>query len=359
MRRKSNQVTVGGLLIGGGAPVLVQSMTSTKTTDVKSTLEQIEKLAERGAEIVRIAVPDRASAERVGDLVSEATVPLVADVHFDPELALIALRNGIHKLRLNPGNITRTTDVRRIAEEAASRNVPIRIGVNSGSVPGDLREKHGGVNEESLWAAAERHISILRETEFNDIVLSIKASDPMLTVRVNRLASQRCSLPLHLGVTEAGPPLTGSIRSAAALSLLLSEGIGDTIRISLSGSPLTEPTAAWELLSSLDIRRRFPRIVSCPTCSRARIDVAALASNIQEHLASIQGDFTIAVMGCEVNGPGEAREADLAVIGTPSGTMIFANGKNLGETRTENLIDRLILLIADLREKRGKQGGTN
>jgi len=262
LRRKSNQVTVGGLLIGGGAPILVQSMTSTKTSDVESTLEQIERLAERGAEIVRIAVPDKASAERVGDLVSAATVPLVADVHFDPELALIALRNGIHKLRLNPGNITRTADVRRIAEEAASRNVPIRIGVNSGSVPGDLREKHGGVNEESLWAAAERHISILRETEFNDIVLSIKASDPMLTVRVNRLASERCSLPLHLGVTEAGPPLTGSVRSAVALSLLLSEGIGDTIRISLSGSPLTEPTAAWELLSSLDIRRRFPRIVS-------------------------------------------------------------------------------------------------
>jgi len=340
-RRGSRQVSVGGIPLGDGAPVVVQSMTDTPTSDVDATLEQIRLLAENGAEIVRVAVPDDAAARAIADIVPESPVPLVADIHFDPRLAMTALENGIHKLRLNPGNIRRAADVRSIAREAGARGVPIRIGVNSGSVPGDLRDRFGGVCEESLWAAAERHVGLLEESGFRDIVLSIKATDPMLTVRANRLAAGRCDFPLHLGVTEAGPLVPGCIRSAAALSLLLAEGIGDTVRVSLTAPPETEPRAAWEILSALGLRRRFPRVISCPTCARRRIDVSGIASDIQAHLASVEGDFTVAVMGCEVNGPGEAREADLAVIGTPTGMLLFSRGRNLGETVPEDLLGRL------------------
>jgi (E)-4-hydroxy-3-methylbut-2-enyl-diphosphate synthase len=335
-RSRTRRVNAGGLAIGGGAPVSVQSMTNVPTADICAVLEQIRTLAANGAEIVRVAVPDRESALAIERIAVESPVPIVSDVHFDPELALLALEAGTHKLRLNPGNIRRKSDVRRIAEKAALLGVPIRIGVNSGSVPGDLRERYGGVNSDSMWAAAERHLDILRETGFDEVVLSLKASSAMLTVEANRRAAAECDYPLHLGVTEAGPLLPGSVRSAVALSILLSEGIGDTIRVSLSGSPDREPGVGWEILSSLEMRSRFPRIVSCPTCARARIDVAAVAELVQECLAGVEGDLTIAVMGCEVNGPGEAREADIAVIGTPSGIQLFMKGAS---TRTVSSSD--------------------
>jgi (E)-4-hydroxy-3-methylbut-2-enyl-diphosphate synthase len=341
MRRESRQVFAGTLPIGGGAPVAVQSMTDTRTSDAEATLGQIRLLSEYGAEMVRVAVPDREAAEALGHLVESSPVPLVADVHFDPELALASLERGVHKLRINPGNIRRTEDVHRIAEAAADRGVPIRIGVNSGSVPGDLRDRFGGVCEESLWAAADRHAGLLRETGFSDIVLSIKASDPMLTVRATRLAAARCDYPLHLGVTEAGTLLPGAVRSSVALAILLSEGIGDTIRVSLTAPPQRETQAAWEILSALELRHLFPRVVSCPTCARRRIDVSSIASDIQEHLAGRRGDYTVAVMGCEVNGPGEARDADIAVIGTPAGMLIFSGGENLGEIDSSGLLARL------------------
>ena len=329
-RSETRKVRAGSVAIGGDAPVSVQSMTNVSTKDTPAVLDQILRLAENGAELVRVAVPDPQSASCLEPLVERSPVPLVADIHFDPALAIMALKAGVHKLRLNPGNIRRREDVRRIAEKAAQNRVPIRIGVNSGSLPPDLREKYGGVNSDSMWAAAERHIEILRETGFQDIVLSLKSSDPMLTVQANRRASSECDLPLHLGVTEAGPTLTGSVRSAVAMSMLLSRGIGDTLRVSLSGSPLKEPVVGWEILSSLNIRRRFPRIVSCPTCARARIDVAGLAEEVQESLTGVEGNITVAVMGCEVNGPGEAREAEIALIGTPSGVHLFIDGKKEG-----------------------------
>lgn len=339
-RRKTRRVMAGPLAIGGGAPISIQSMTNVPTSDVGAVSEQIALLASRGAEMVRLAVPDAGSASMLPGIIENSPVPLVADIHFDPELAMAALASGIHKLRLNPGNIRRPEDLRRIAEEAAVRGVPIRIGVNSGSVPGDLRERYGGVNADSMWASAQRHVVMIERTGFRDLVLSLKASDPMLTVEVNRLASRECDLPLHIGVTEAGPAFTGGIRSAVALSLLLSEGIGDTIRVSLSAPPEHEPTAGWEILSSLGLRRRFPRVVSCPTCARSRLDVGAVALAVQEHLAGIKGNFTVAVMGCEVNGPGEAREADIALIGTPSGLMLFVDGINTGEVdRSEMMIE--------------------
>lgn len=357
-RRKTRQVKVGEVIIGGNAPVCVQSMTNVPTLNPQAVIDQISFLAQRGVEIVRVAVPDMNSAKVLRGIVESSPVPVVADIHFDPELALAALEAGVQKLRLNPGNIRKKQDIWRIAEEASSRGVPIRIGVNSGSIPGDLREKYGGVNKDSMWASAGRHLELLEEAGFSDIVLSLKSSDPMLTVTSNRMASAECDYPLHLGVTEAGPRLTGSVRSTVALTLLLAEGIGDTMRVSLSGNPEKEPAVAWEILSSLGIRRRFPRVVSCPTCARSRIDVEKLALSVQEHLDGIEGDFTIAVMGCEVNGPGEAREADIALIGTPSGVVLFVDGQNTGEPVLSDLpgsLDRAVDLY--IREKRGTAGG--
>lgn len=330
-RAQTREVIVGGLSIGGGAPISVQSMTNVPTTDIEAVCSQISMLASRGAEIVRVAVPDRESAAALRSIIERSPVPVVSDIHFDPELAILALEAGTDKLRLNPGNIRRRSDIWKISEKASERQVPIRIGVNSGSIPGDLRDKYGGVNRDSMWAAAQRHLVLFEETGFGNIVLSLKSSDPMLTVEVNRLASAECDYPLHLGVTEAGPQLTGSVRSAVALSVLLAEGIGDTLRVSLSGSPQKEPVVGWEILSSLDIRRRFPRVISCPTCARTRIDVAELAESVQESIEGVTGNITIAVMGCEVNGPGEARDANIALIGTPSGIQLFIDGKNTGE----------------------------
>ena len=319
-------VDAGGVIIGGGAPVVVQSMTNTPTTDVAATLEQIERLHLLGAELVRVSVPDDASARGLPAILEKTPVPLVADIHFDPELAMAALDAGIHKLRLNPGNIRKPADVERVARRAAELSVPIRIGVNSGSVPGDLRGRYGGVNADSMWAAAERHVGLLEKIGFVDIVLSLKASDPQLTVEANLRASRERGYPIHLGVTEAGPPLSGGVRTAVAFTRLLDRGIGDTIRVSLSGSPEPEPVVAWEILSSLGLRREFLRVVGCPTCARSRMDVGALAETVERALLGVRGNLTVAVMGCEVNGPGEAREADVAVIATPAGFMLFSRG---------------------------------
>ncbi len=335
-------VRVGETAIGAGAPVAVQSMTNTATSDHLATLNQIEKLAFLGAEIIRVSVPDDPAAEALHKIIERSPVPIVADIHFRADLAVKSIQAGVHKLRLNPGNIRRTDDVHRIAELAGKQGIPIRIGVNSGSVPGDLREKYGGVNENSMWKAAERHIALLKETGFEDIVLSLKASDPMLTVRVNRIAAAECPYPLHLGVTEAGPQETAGIRSAVAMGILLNENIGDTIRVSISGSPEPEPVAGWEILSSLDLRHRFVRIVSCPTCARSRIDVEALALKVQKMVRGLRIPVTVAVMGCEVNGPGEARDADIAITGAPAGLLLWRDGESLGAFSEEHIEERLI-----------------
>jgi (E)-4-hydroxy-3-methylbut-2-enyl-diphosphate synthase len=331
------KVCAGTLEIGGGAPVSVQSMTTTDTSDSSATLLQINRLSVLGAELVRVSVPDDDAADSLATIVEQSPVPVVADIHFRADLALKSINAGVHKLRLNPGNIRRENDLKAIARLASNRCVPIRIGVNSGSIPGDLRTKFGGVNVDSMWAAAERHFTILENLGFHDIVLSLKASDPMLTVKANQLAARSCPYPLHLGVTEAGPMGVAGVRSAVAMGILLNEDIGDTLRVSISGSPEPEPGAAWEILSSLGLRRRFVRIVSCPTCARARLDVAALALKIHDMVEGIEVPVTVAVMGCEVNGPGEARDADLAVIGTPSGLILWKNGNSLGEIKQNEL----------------------
>lgn len=344
-------VQIGKVAIGAGAPVAVQSMTNTVTSDCLATLKQIEKLASLGAEIVRVSVPDDLSADTLHKIVEKSPVPIVADIHFRADLAIKSIQAGVHKLRLNPGNIRRTEDVHRIAELAGKQGIPIRIGVNSGSIPGDLRDKYNGVNEDSMWEAAESHIALLTETGFRDIVLSLKASDPMLTVRVNRRAAAECPYPLHLGVTEAGPRGTAGIRSAVAMGILLNDNIGDTIRVSISGSPEPEPVAGWEILSSLDLRHRFVRIVSCPTCARTRLDVEALALKVQKMVQGLQLPVTVAVMGCEVNGPGEARDADIAVIGTPSGFMLWRSGESLGTIPEDKLEERLIEELNNLERR--------
>ena len=336
-RSRTRKVMAGKLPIGGGSPISVQSMTNVPTTDIEAVCSQINLLSTNGVEIIRVAVPDRESAIALRSIVERSPVPVVSDIHFDPELAIMALEAGTDKLRLNPGNIRKKTDIWRISDKASELQVPIRIGVNSGSLPGDLRDKYGGVNKDSMWAAAKRHLELLEEADFRNIVLSLKSSNPMLTVEANRLASAECDYPLHLGVTEAGPTLTGSVRSAVAVSILLAEGIGDTIRISLSGSPGKEPVVGWEILSSLEIRRRSPRVISCPTCARARIDVARIAESVQASIESKTGNITIAVMGCEVNGPGEARDANVALIGTPSGIQLFIDGQNTGRVPGSDL----------------------
>lgn len=357
-RKETRQIFIGNVAIGGGAPISVQSMTNVPTRDIEAVVSQIESLAQLGVEIVRVAVPDMDSVKALERIVEVSPVPIVADIHFNTELALVAMEAGVHKLRLNPGNIRNKRDIRRIAEKASKLSIPIRIGVNSGSIPGDLRDRYGGVNRESMWASARRHLDLLETSGFEDIILSLKSSDPMLTVAANRMASAECDYPLHLGVTEAGPPLTGSVRSTVALTLLLAEGIGDTIRISLSGDPEKEPAVAWEILSSLGIRRRFPRIVCCPTCARSRIDVEKLALSVQQHLAGVEGDFTLAIMGCEVNGPGEAREADIALIGTPSGVQLFIDGINTGEVEVSDLVGHLDKVVDSyIQKKRGTSGG--
>ena len=359
-RRETRQVLVGDVAIGGRAPISVQSMTNVPTCDVKAVVDQITSLSQLGVEIVRVAVPDMNSAKALDRIVEVSPVPIAADIHFDPELALAAMEAGVHKLRLNPGNIRNKRDIRRIAEKASELSVPIRIGVNSGSIPGDLRDRYGGVNRESMWASARRHLDLLETFGFEDIILSLKASDPMLTVAANRMASAECDYPLHLGVTEAGPPLTGSVRSTVALTLLLAAGIGDTIRISLSGDPEKEPAVAWEILSSLGIRRRFPRIVCCPTCARSRIDVEKLALSVQQHLAGVEGNFTLAIMGCEVNGPGEAREADIALIGTPSGVQLFVDGINTGEVEVSDLAEHFDMAVDSyIKNTHRTSGGCN
>ncbi len=338
------QVTAGSLPIGGGAPVSVQSMTNTPTTDVEATRQQIQALAAAGAALVRVSVPDRASAEALPAILDGTPVPLAADIHFQPELALLSLDAGIHKLRLNPGNIRRSRDVARIAEKAGILGVPIRVGVNSGSVPGDIRERYG-TGADALWAAAERHLDLLRKAGFHQVVVSIKASDPMLTVEANLKASSQCDHPIHLGVTEAGPASTAGVRSAVAMALLLSRGVGDTLRVSASGSPLVEPPMGLEILSSLGMLRRA-RVVSCPTCARCRLDVAALAEKVSDALSGCGTPITVAVMGCEVNGPGEAREADIALIGTPTGILLWLRGEARGEVRPEDALETLMREIA-------------
>ncbi len=323
MKKLTRQVTAGSVRIGGGAPVSVQSMTNTDTADVEATLAQIRALAAAGADIVRVSVYNEACARAVRALVDGSPVPLVADIHFDHKLALAAVENGIHKLRINPGNIGGAQNVRVLADCVKAHHIPVRIGVNSGSVEKDILARYGGPTPQGMVESALSHAKLLEDCGFSDIVLSMKASNVPDTVAAYRLASAQCDYPLHLGVTEAGLPEQGRLKSAIGIGALLLDGIGDTIRVSLTGDPCLEPPAGIEILQHCGLRTDCVQFVSCPTCGRTCIDVGGIMARVQEELRGVRAPFKVAVMGCVVNGPGEAREADIGICGGGNGAGLL------------------------------------
>lgn len=345
----TKQVCAGNVKIGGGAAVSVQSMTNTDTRDFAATAAQIERLAAAGCDLVRVSVYDQACAANVRALVDASSVPLVADIHFDHRLAIQSLENGISKLRINPGNIGGEANVRELAACLKMHHVPVRIGVNSGSIEKDILAKYGGVTAEGMVESALNHARMLEKCGFEDMVLSMKASDVRRTVEAYRLVSRVCGYPLHVGVTEAGTPGMGNTKSAIGIGALLLDGIGDTIRVSLTGDPEPEAAAGIEILRALGLHSGV-NVVSCPTCGRTCIDVAGIAQRVQVETAGIARSLTVAVMGCVVNGPGEAREADLGIAGGKSGGMLFRKGQPPETVRgdlAERLIEEIRRLCAD------------
>ena len=344
-RRLTRQLEVGKVKVGAAAPIAVQSMTNTKTSDPVATLEQINRLAEAGCDIVRCAVPDMAAAEGLKTIVAESPIPVIADIHFDYKLALAAIEAGVDGLRLNPGNIGGNDRVAAVVEAAKKRNIPIRIGVNAGSLPKDLLEKYGHPTPEALVEAAWRHIRILEEMDYKNIKISLKAHDVPLTLAAYRLMASQCDYPLHVGITEAGTVNSGIIKSAVGIGTLLAEGIGDTIRVSLTGDPVREVKVGFEILKSLGLREYGPTLISCPTCGRTQINLEKLALEVEKRLAEISEPITVAVMGCVVNGPGEAREADVGIAGGINEGLIFRKGEVLKKVAEADIIDELFAEI--------------
>jgi (E)-4-hydroxy-3-methylbut-2-enyl-diphosphate synthase len=338
MGRGTKVVKVGNIEIGGENPVRVQSMTKTPTVDVKSTLRQIRMLAKKGCELVRLGIPDKDSALALGKIKKKSPIPIIADIHFDYRLALIALEQGVDKLRLNPGNIKNPKHISLIAREAKARGVPIRVGSNAGSLSREILEKYGGVTPEALVESALNEIKLLEENDFTDIVVSVKASSVPLTIQAYRLLSSQVKYPLHIGITEAGILVPGSVRSAIGIGILLYEGIGDTIRVSLSASPDKEVEVAYYILESLELRRRGIKVISCPMCARSHFPVEKVAKEIEKKFKDFPLNVTIAVMGCEVNGPGEAKWADIGIAGSNNRVIIFRYGKIVKETTWEKAV---------------------
>ena len=335
------QVTAGNVKIGGGAPISVQSMTNTKTTDTNATVAQIKALVDAGCDIVRVAVPDMSAAENIYNIKNQVDVPLVADIHFDYRLALKAIEQGIDALRINPGNIGDEERVKAVVEAAKIRNIPIRIGVNAGSLDKKLLAKYGKVTAEALVESALEHIRILEKLNFYDIKISLKAHDVPLTLDAYRLMSETVDYPLHLGITEAGTVNTGIIKSAVGIGALLAEGIGDTFRISLTGDPVNEVKVANEILKALGLKEYGPTLISCPTCGRCNIDLPSIAEKVEQRLSGITKPIKVAVMGCVVNGPGEARDADIGIAGGKGEGLVFRKGEVINKVPEDKLVDAL------------------
>ncbi|MCI7062994.1 MAG: flavodoxin-dependent (E)-4-hydroxy-3-methylbut-2-enyl-diphosphate synthase [Mitsuokella jalaludinii] len=351
-RRPTRQIHIGKVAIGGGAPISVQSMTNTKTTDTEATVAQIRALQAAGCDIVRLAVPDMEAAKNLGNILRQVTVPLVADIHFDYKLALEAIRQGIHALRLNPGNIGGEEKVKAVVEAAKEAGIPIRIGVNAGSLDKKILKKYGGVTPEALVESAMEHVRILEALDFHDMKISLKAHDVPLTIAAYRLMSQTVDYPLHLGITEAGTVNTGIIKSAVGIGALLAEGIGDTFRISLTGDPVVEVRVANEILKSLGLKEYGPTLVACPTCGRTSIDLPAIAAQVEEKLRDIEEPIEVAVMGCVVNGPGEARGADVGIAGGNGEGLIFRKGEIVRKVPEADLVNELFQEIDQILEER-------
>lgn len=340
-RKQTRQVRIGDVTIGGGAPVAIQSMTNTKTGDVQATVAQIKELTAAGCEIVRCAVPDMEAAKALEEIKKQITIPLVADIHFDYRLALAAIEYGADKIRINPGNIGAPERVRAVAEAAKSRHIPIRVGVNSGSLEKSLIERYGGVTAEGLVESALDKVAMLEQFGFSDIVISIKSSDVLMCVKAHRLIAERTSYPLHVGITEAGTLRSGNIKSAIGLGLILSEGIGDTIRVSLTAPPVEEVVSAKLVLRTLGLRKGGIEVVSCPTCGRTKIDLIGLAEQVEAMAAGYDLPIKVAVMGCAVNGPGEAREADLGIAGGAGEGLVFRKGEIVRKVPESELLSAL------------------
>lgn len=340
-RKITRQIQVGKIKIGGGAPVSVQSMTNTKTTDTKSTVEQILKLQAAGCDIVRVAVPNIDAAKNLREIISAVDVPIIADIHFDYKLALEAINQGVAALRLNPGNIGGAAHVREVVAAAKDKKIPIRIGVNAGSLSRKILQKFGGVTAEGLVESALEHVKILEDENFFDIKISLKAHDVPLTLAAYRLISEKVNYPLHVGITEAGTINGGVIKSAVGIGALLAEGIGDTIRVSLTGDPVVEVKVANEILKSLGLKNFGATLISCPTCGRTRIDLEKIAAQVEEKLSGINKKITVAVMGCVVNGPGEARNADVGIAGADGEGIIFRKGEIIRKVPESDLVDEL------------------
>ncbi len=343
-RKITKKISVSGIEIGAGAPVSIQSMCNTKTHDVEATVNQIKRLRAAGCEIVRLAIPDIAATEAISEIKKQTDMPLVADIHFDYRLAIAAAERGIDKIRINPGNIGGEENVHKVADACRKRGIPIRIGVNGGSLEKPLLEKYGHPCPEAMLESAKGHIQLLNKYDFDDICVSMKSSSVPLTIAAYRLASSQLSYPLHVGVTETGTAWNGTIQSAVGIGTLLSEGIGDTIRVSLTADPVEEVKAAVAILKSLGLRRGI-RMVSCPTCGRTNIDLISLANEVEKRISGIDRDITVAVMGCVVNGPGEAKEADYGIAGGKDCGLLFKHGEILGTYPYEHLCDALIELI--------------
>ncbi len=343
------QIDVGGVKIGGNAPIVVQSMTNTDTRDAQATLRQIAALATAGCDIVRCAVPDAQAAHALGEICEKSPIPVVADIHFDYKLALESIEAGVHKVRINPGNIGSDDRVKAVVGAARAKHIPIRIGVNSGSVEREILAKHGGPTPEALVESALYHAALLEKFDFDDICLSMKSSSVPYTMRAYQLAQQKCDYPLHLGVTEAGTEYMGTIKSAAGIGGLLALGVGDTIRVSLTDDPVKEIYAAQAILKAVGLNDDGINVVSCPTCGRTRIDLIGIAKEVEQRVAAIHGKkIKVAVMGCAVNGPGEAREADVGIAGGDGVGLVFRKGEILRKVPEERLVDSLMEEIEKL-----------
>jgi (E)-4-hydroxy-3-methylbut-2-enyl-diphosphate synthase len=342
-RRKTRQIQLGKIKVGGDAPVTVQSMTKTDTRDVGATVQQIWDLEAAGCEIVRCAVPVREAAEQLGAIKKKIRIPLVADIHFNYKLALIAIEQGVDGLRLNPGNIGARKYVEEVVRAASERKIPIRIGVNAGSLEKDLLQKYDGPTAEGMVESGLRHIHILEDVGFNEIKISLKASDPLMMIEAYRMLAGKVDYPFHLGVTEAGTPMVGTIKSAVGLGTLLADGIGDTIRVSLAADPVEEVRVGIEILKALKIRKEGMTFVACPSCGRADVDLVGLAKAVEERMLPYSNlNIHVAVMGCEVNGPGEARAADLGVAGGKGIGLIFKRGEIIRKVPETQIVDALM-----------------
>ena len=344
----TRQIFVGGVPIGGGAPVTIQSMTNTRTDDVAATVAQIRRLAAAGCQIVRVAVPDLAAAKAVGAIKEQIDIPLVVDIHFDYKLALECVAAGCDKVRINPGNIGGEDRVRQVADACRQKGIPIRIGVNGGSLEKPILAKYGGVTPEALVESAFGHIRLLEKFGFTDICVSLKSSSVPVTMAAYRLISEKSDYPLHLGVTETGTPRMGILKSAVGIGGLLALGIGDTMRVSLSADPVEEVYAARDILKAAGVRKDGPELVACPTCGRTRIDLIGLANEVEERLKSVDKPITVAVMGCAVNGPGEASAADVGIAGGVGEGLLFRKGEIVKKVPQEALVDELFALIEEL-----------